>query len=511
MKPSEELFVLIKSLTKSEKRFFKLSSSIQTGEKNYLKLFEYIEKQDVYDEVALKEFFKDEIFIKHLPSEKNHLYKLILKALRGFHSDQNPSSRLKEELRNIEILYDKALYKECTKFIKRGKSLAHKNEKFYYLIEFLSWEKRLSEEAYESGNFKVDLDQIVKEEEDALARLENLAAYHILYSKINAVFRSEGYTKNKEQRAVVDEIANEHLIKDKHTALSYRAASICYYIKGLCAAAQRNFEDSFEHFNKTKKILNDHPLLKIDLSKRYLLTNFHLFRCYLVAGEYDRAEDVLDYMASLPSYKGFKSENIVNRVDSITFNQRLMLDNIKGDFIKAIDFYEETLSEKGEAFISLFSVEQRMLMDFYLAYSYFGVENYKKALFHLNNILNSEYQQLRQDLFKFARLFNLVLHIELGNFDLLDYVVKSTKRYLKKESNDAQVIYTTFDFLSAIIRSGSIDKNISLMEDFKKTLNALMQDSNERVILEYFDIDAWVDAKINNATFSTAVKSKLKK
>lgn len=92
MKPSNELFNLIKSLTKSEKRFFKLSSSIQSGEKNYFKLFDYIDDQSEYDEAKLKEHFKTERFIKHLPSEKNHLYKLILKSLRQFHGDQNASS-----------------------------------------------------------------------------------------------------------------------------------------------------------------------------------------------------------------------------------------------------------------------------------------------------------------------------------------------------------------------------------------------------------------------------------
>jgi len=74
MKPSTELFDLVKSLTKSEKRFFKLSSSLQSGEKNYLKIFYVIDRQKSYDEEAIKEQFKKETFIKHFPSEKNHLY-----------------------------------------------------------------------------------------------------------------------------------------------------------------------------------------------------------------------------------------------------------------------------------------------------------------------------------------------------------------------------------------------------------------------------------------------------
>ena len=70
MKPSTELFNLIQSLSKSEKRFFKLSSSLHDAEKNYLKLFDDIEKKKEYDDQEIKELFKNEKFINHLPSEK---------------------------------------------------------------------------------------------------------------------------------------------------------------------------------------------------------------------------------------------------------------------------------------------------------------------------------------------------------------------------------------------------------------------------------------------------------
>ena len=57
MKPSTELHSLIKSLTKSEKRFFKLNSSLQAWDKNYLKIFDFVEKQKRYDEEELKKLF----------------------------------------------------------------------------------------------------------------------------------------------------------------------------------------------------------------------------------------------------------------------------------------------------------------------------------------------------------------------------------------------------------------------------------------------------------------------
>ena len=50
MKHSDILFDLIKSLHKSEKRFFKLLGGLQQGDKNYLRLFDAMEKQPQYDE-----------------------------------------------------------------------------------------------------------------------------------------------------------------------------------------------------------------------------------------------------------------------------------------------------------------------------------------------------------------------------------------------------------------------------------------------------------------------------
>src|SRR5687768_2586199 len=115
MKPSAELFELIKSMTKSEKRFFKMVSSLQAGDKNYLKIFDAVDEQTEYDEDAIKAMFGDEKFIKHFPSEKNHLYKLLLKSLRQFHADDSISGILRQEIKNIEILFKKALYRECGK------------------------------------------------------------------------------------------------------------------------------------------------------------------------------------------------------------------------------------------------------------------------------------------------------------------------------------------------------------------------------------------------------------
>lgn len=506
MKPSTELFKLIKSLSKSEKRFFKLTSSLQAGEKNYLKIFDYIEAQEDYDENALKEEFKKETFIKHLPSEKNHLYKLILKSLRSYYAEQSVNSSLKQEIKNVEILYNKALYRECEKFVARAKEMAKKYEKFYYWFELINWEKKLLESAYESGEFGTDLDKLVEEEEMVISRLRNLAEYHVIYSKINLIFRSGGFTRNEKERAVVESIADYHLIKGKNTALSTKAASICYYIKGLCAATNRNYEESFQFFNRTREILDNNPFIKSDASQRYVMTLIHLLRCHIDSGDYDRAKSLIKEIRDLQGTQGFNSTDISVRIFANTSNQELVLMHKLGEFQKSVELIP-SIEKKHNEYGEKVSKEMEVMLTYNKAYSNFGVGDYKKALAYLNEVLNDNEQNLRQDIYSFARLFNIVIHYELENYDFLEYVVKSTNRYLSKQERDYQIENTCIKYIRRLAKTSSPMNRVEIFEKMNEEIENLLTDHNERVVLEYFDISSWVKSKLNKVSFDQQVKA----
>ncbi|MBI1835757.1 MAG: hypothetical protein HYR91_00680 [Flavobacteriia bacterium] len=508
MKPSTELFKLIKSLTKSEKRFFKLSSSLQSGDKNYLKIFDYIEKQVVYNEDDLKKAFAKETFIKHLPSEKNHLYKLVLKSLRSFYSEQSVSSLLKQEIKNVEVLYNKALYKECEKFVARAKEIAKDHEKFYYWYELLSWEKKLLEEAYEAGEFTTDLDQLVEEEEMVIAKLRNLAEYQVIYSKINLIFRSGGFSRTESENAIVEGIADYHLIKGKNTALSTRAASMCYYIKGLCAATNRNYADSFQFFNKTREILDHNPNIKIDSAQRYVMTMSHLLRCYIDSKDFENAQKMIVDMRALETVKGFNSTDILVRLFSNSYNQELTLLHAMGEFQKSVDLIpkiEELQTFYGEKI----NKEYEVVLTYNKAYSYFGIGEYKKALSYINLVLNDNEQNLRQDIYSFSRLINLVLHFELENYDFLEYVIKSTNRYLNKQERDYEAETVCIKHIRKLAKAVTNSEKTLVLNQMQKDICKVLENHHEQALLEYFNVIAWIESKLNKISYSEAVKKEL--
>ena len=94
----ENLFVLIKSLSKSEKRQFKLYAGRMGSnlDSKFLSLFSLLDKMDVYDEkIILK---KDFVTKQQLSNLKAHLYRQILISLRLNPSQQNKRMQIREQL-----------------------------------------------------------------------------------------------------------------------------------------------------------------------------------------------------------------------------------------------------------------------------------------------------------------------------------------------------------------------------------------------------------------------------
>ncbi len=80
----DELHQLIKSLTKTEKTYFKkyASQHIKGDVNDYVLLFNIMERMEVYDEETILQGLQKENF-KHLPRLKNYLYDILFKSINS--------------------------------------------------------------------------------------------------------------------------------------------------------------------------------------------------------------------------------------------------------------------------------------------------------------------------------------------------------------------------------------------------------------------------------------------
>ncbi|MEO0404697.1 MAG: hypothetical protein AAF193_07490, partial [Bacteroidota bacterium] len=295
------------------------------------------------------------------------------------------------------------------------------------------------------------------------------------------------------------------LIKGKNTALSKRAATICYYTQGFCQLAHNNHPDAYVKFAKVKSILDENPHIRKDLSKRYIRTLDNIINCLIDSKDYNQAKDVIHEMNQMKSAGGFNSIDVQVSIFRNTHLAELKIHHESGDFDKGLELVE-TILKGMEKYEGKMHKEQELTFFYHIAYIYFGAGKFNKSLFWINKVLNDNENTLRQDIYSYARLFNLVIHYELGNHDLLEYITKSTQRYLSKRQRAYMMEKLVIDTFRKLIRTNNIIDRKDHLAVFRGQLLDMMDSQENRVVLKYFDFLKWTDSKIENASFAETIK-----
>ena len=231
MKPSNELFILIKSLTKSEKRYFKRFCKFYSNDKknNYLKLFEAIDNQSIYDESKIKKKFRGEVFIKQLSVTKDYLNKIILKSLNFYNSTNDPYILIKELITEAELLINKKLYVQSWKKLQRAKKLAYEYGYFYLVIESIGDERFLLNFLFKKEREDMQ-SEFEKEEKRIFYEIQNIREILGINQKVMKIVNSSGYLVTEEINIKDLKIQISFLEKlDPYKMLSINSKSLYYH------------------------------------------------------------------------------------------------------------------------------------------------------------------------------------------------------------------------------------------------------------------------------------------
>jgi len=114
---------LIASLSKAEKRHFKMYSKLNSSNSvpKYVKLFNLLDKKNDIKEEKLKS-------LGYNPVDKNFLGNKILESLQVFQTNLNPEQEVLQIIGVFPLLYDKNLWAELNKKLKQAKKICDKYE-----------------------------------------------------------------------------------------------------------------------------------------------------------------------------------------------------------------------------------------------------------------------------------------------------------------------------------------------------------------------------------------------
>lgn len=506
MKPTNQLFDLLKSLSPEEENIFRLQSSLQQGEKNYIKLYNYIQKQDVYDEDNVKNHFSGDIFVQHFASEKNQLLHHILKSLRLHRQENIASAMIDEEIKNIQVLFNKSLYKQSRKQLSLLKKRASDYELFYSLLEIVELEKVLIDMEAHFGEINYNtIDDLINEENTVFNKIENYSAYEVQYSKVNRLSSKLMIARSTEDVKEITEIIKEtKRLKATTKFLSKKASVVCLFTIGLANKLLNEIDEVHRAFSELVIEMENKPELITEMPNFYINAHGYLIRYFAIKKQFDDGFKMIDKLKSLTLTEMFKATDLQIAIFTQSYITEMMLYSFIGQHqkatkiipyvIKGLDKYETKINN-----------EDLVMIYHAISMVYFGVGDYNKSLHWLNKIINTNYDDLRQDTIRISKLINLIIHFELGNDDLISYIYKSTLRFFNQQEKQYKFEMVFLDYYKKIALSKKEGKQKDTYIKFKQELQVVFKNKYEKNALEFFNFYAWLDSKIHHITFAEAI------
>ena len=173
-----------------------------------------------------------------------------------------------------------------------------------------------------------------------------------------------------------------------------------------------------------------------------------------------------------------------------TYNVELEVYRDTHSFEKAMELIKQV-----ESFIAqnrkLIPNDYLLMYWYQFANIYFMQYDFQQSLKWVNAIIEVRFDGLRNDLERYARLLNLILHFELDNSIVLRYSIESCRRFLKKRKQIEAFEQVLLKFFAKVCNAPKRE-HPSLLQQLHDQLfdeHTPLVDDN---ILDYLDFKHWL-------------------
>jgi hypothetical protein len=500
------LFVLIKSLSKSEKRQFKIfASRLETSSNTkFIELFNILDKSEVYDEkLILKSGSIKKVQLSNL---KSYLYKQILVSIRLNIPSQNIRYQLREQIDFATILYNKGLYKQSLKILDKTKQQALENDEKHMAYEIVEFEK-LIESQYITRSIQGRADELAVQAKELNYRNTISSKLSNLSLQLYGIMLKTGYVKSDEEYHQIDDYFNKHIAKFDEDKFGFREKYWYFNANLWRSFLVQDFLSCYKFANKWVTLFYDNPNM-IYLNPVFFLKGNHylLESLFMLKYKTNFKKYLVQLEETINDPKFPVNDNIASLSFLYLYNNKLNYHILEGSFAESEYLIPEVLY-KMNIHSEHLDEHHEMLFYYKIACIYFGNEKYNESLFYLEKIINNKNLTMREDLMCFARLLYLILHYELGNDYYLENQLKSTYKFMLKMNDLHEVQKEIIRFLKNLnaIYPGDIKKEFIKM---KERFVELEKNTYEKRAFLYLDIISWLESKIENRKIGDIIREK---
>lgn len=506
---STDLVTLLSSLRKGEKRYITLELQ---------KLGSDLKIQQLFEAYTVQQLPDDEAVLAHYPQLRNeqfsnlkaHLYHRTLQFLRGYHLHHSKDIQIRECIDHAQLLLDRGLYDQCSKVLNRAKKLASRNDNLELNLEILKLQKQVFAQGI-GGESQQKVNDIIQEVQDVTQKISNINLLSNIQVRLNHWYVKRGFVRKEAYSDEISRYIENHLPTFDEATLSFHERQYLYEVYVTYFLFTQNFQGAFDYAQRWVALFHDHPEF-IPLKPMVYIRALH--KLLIAQQRLYRYSEFQKTMAKLKQVGQDSNLNLNENVRAMLFKYITIHEInsyfLTGNFRKGTELVEQK-AQMLDQFVDQLGKHATITFYYKIACMYFGADDYRRASYWLQKIINEQQVDLREDIHCFARILNLISHYEQGNTDIIDYLIKSTYRFLLLKDDLHQYQTYILRFLRNLTYDTTEQELILRFDELHRQLLTLINNPYEGRAFIYFDIISWLESKTQKRTVEEVIQEKARR
>ncbi len=516
MKASDDLFLLIRSLSGPEKTYFIRYAGKPGGrDLHYLRLFRAIAAQKKYDESSLKKKLSKFIPATRFAFYKNYLYAELLKSLDAFYDEDTIRSKIFKQYRYYELLSERGFNDKAYRFLEKAIEMANR----YELSEITLELKR---------EILLNFPRFVRPDHLSMEELQRISGErrHTLKALLEAEFmyklRADIYFQIRKLGANMSRVEKDWMVQLEspfrtleemnEEKLNFEQRALRLWMRTTWYYHLNRNEDSYKHAELRRQLFLDNPHQIREHLDRFIGS---LTEQLSMASNLDQKEKFRELLRELEQL--IESRKEIRRSEYHYLRYRMILAEARmADHYKRLEFRQiAELSERirndqvvdkalrytesGGAYLHY----QARNLIFYLASYLITGSNSRAAIFFLNKF-PSDFRSDMSEFPFYARILLIIAHFELQHFDIASKFASEFLVFMEANRKDLKFERWLLECIIRVCRTKRKQDRRQAWRSIESELSAFSPDFKPAFV--FFDCKDWISANAQGSPVSEILR-----
>jgi hypothetical protein len=340
----------------------------------------------------------------------------------------------------------------------------------------------------DAPSFEEQLSSLRAEEQTIMERQHRLRDLQLRHERLLRLVRHIALPRDPHTAPEILALTTDPALEQLAQSGPYVERALAVNLRGIRLCVDRQTTEAVMLYAQMLHDWRKHPEWQVDQAS-LLLTICKYFQsaCFYSKLGWENARS---YLQLVPDFKAL-APDVARDYQRMLYHNRLTpaLNTAKFDSVRALIPEIDAWLVQEEAHLT---EAQKLPFLHNFAVATFIMGDHLQSNRYVQRILQMPNRKIRTDIREFALVLQAILHYELGNFSLNEYLTRAGKRHFHKQSHKLAFEYAVFKYLDIVMREESPEA----LEALQQALHEIAGLLPETVpLLGLMEVRLWVESK----------------